>query len=94
MGFPWTIERLYVQTVKVSAEKLTGTNQKGVREEPYFKIPVARVIWPILHTLIGIGNKILKYFVDIVDNDIEIKSPKKYVSESTLEILMRKCRMQ
>ncbi len=56
--------------------KLTGTNQKGVREESYFKIPVARVIWPILHTLIGIGNQILKSFVDIVHNDIEIKSPK------------------
>ncbi len=73
---------------------LCGTNQKGVREEPYFKIPVARITWPIFHTHIGIGNQILKNFVDIVDNEIEIKSPKKFVSESNLEILMRKYIMQ
>ncbi len=55
---------------------MTETNCKGIREESYFKIPIERVIWPIKHTCIGIGNQIQKIFVDIVNIDIEIKSPK------------------
>ncbi len=55
---------------------MTGTNCKAEREEPYFQISIEGVLWPILHTIIGIGNQVLKNFVDIVDNDIEIKSRK------------------
>ncbi len=49
---PWPIERLCEQAERVSEERMTGTNCKGIREEPYFKIPVVIVIWPILHSLI------------------------------------------
>ena len=44
---------------------------KGVREEPYFDIPVANFIWPLLHTLIGIGNNILTYLINYADNEIQ-----------------------
>ena len=40
----------------------------GVREEAYFDIPIDRYIWPVLHTLIGVGNGILNHLVDIVEN--------------------------
>ncbi len=70
-GNHWTLERLCIQARKVKEENLKGTKRHGVREEPYFKIPVERVIWPVLHTLIGIGNNILQNLVDFIDNDIE-----------------------
>jgi len=41
----------------------------GVREEPYFDIPVARYIWPILHTLSGVGNGILDYLIDMIESE-------------------------
>ncbi len=47
IGCPWTIEKLCEQAEKVSEGNLTVTNCKGVRDKPYFKIPIARVIWPI-----------------------------------------------
>jgi len=43
----------------------------GVREGPYFDIPVTRYIWPILHTLIGVGNGILDYLIDIIESKIQ-----------------------
>ena len=43
----------------------------GVREDPYFEIPIDRFIWPILHTLIGIGNDILKNLMNIIENEIQ-----------------------
>ena len=41
------------------------------QEDPYFKIPVERIIVLVLHARIGIGNQILKHFVDIVDLEVE-----------------------
>ena len=49
---------------------------KGVKEDPYFKIPVERIIVPVLHAQIGIGNLILKNAVEIIDREIECLSAK------------------
>lgn len=54
---------------------MKGKERLGVREEPFFKVPISRVIWPVLHTLIGIGNNILSNFVQIVDSEIEVMTP-------------------
>jgi len=43
----------------------------GVQETPYFDIPVHRYIRPVLHTLIGVGNAILDYLIDIVESEIQ-----------------------
>ena len=53
------------------SENLDGAARKGVREQPYFDIPLWRYIWPVLHTLIGVGNDILDYLIDIVDSEIQ-----------------------
>jgi len=43
---------------------------------------VSRYIWPILHTLIGVGNAILDYLFDIIENEIQLIPAK--------ELLMRR----
>ena len=73
-GELWTLDKLKKQAE--IAKTKDGKERKGVREDPYFDIPVERFIWPILHTLIGIGNNILKYLVDIVENEIQHIPPK------------------
>ena len=57
-GQCWTLEKLKQQAAKFNT--LTGRARMGVRESPYFDIPVSRYIWPILHTLIGVRNAILE----------------------------------
>ena len=69
-GELWSLDKLKKQA-EIS-KTASGTDRMGVLEVPYFDIPVERYIWPILHTLIGIGNNILKYLVDIVDNEIQL----------------------
>ena len=75
-GELWTLEALRTQAKKVLMQHLDGTARMGVREEPYFDIPVWRYIWPLLHMLIGLGNDILNYLVDVLDNEIQALSPK------------------
>lgn len=72
-GTPWTLESLKIQADKNKRDKLTGSNRMGVREEyPYFDIPVENYIFPILHTLIGVGNNILTYLTNYADNHVQI----------------------
>ena len=52
--------------------KTKGAAMMGVREYPYFDIPVENYIWPILHTLIGIGNNILTFLTDYADNNVQL----------------------
>ena len=68
-GTPWTLDALKAQALL--SKDLDGKARMGVREAPMFDIPVERFIWPILHTLIGIGNAILKHIVDIIENEIQ-----------------------
>ncbi len=63
----WTLEKLKEQAKKVKEKGLTDTEMMGVRKDPYFEIPVSQFVWPVLHTLIGIGNKVLKFLVDGAD---------------------------
>ena len=70
-GFEWSLEKLKEQEAKVKEGNLEGRPRLGVRENPYFDIPVSQFVWPLLHTLIGIGNNILKYLVDYADTEIQ-----------------------
>jgi len=76
-GKPWTIKELCAQAKEVEENNLTGTDMLGVKEAPYFEIPVDRVIWPVLHTMIGMGNQILTSLVDIADRDIQVVPQKR-----------------
>ncbi len=69
------IKTIWAGNICVS-KKLERCKLERLWEEPHFKIPVGRVVLPILHYLIGIGNQILNFFVDIFVNDIEVKSTK------------------
>ena len=75
----WDLDELRRQAEKVKTEVLDGKDRKGVREDPYFDIPVDHYIWPVLHILIGIGNAILAYLVDIVENEIQQLPPKELI---------------
>ena len=68
-GVRWTLQKLVDQASKCS--NLEGKDRMGVREVPYFDISMARYIWPILHTLIGVGNGILDYLIDIIESEIQ-----------------------
>jgi len=48
----------------------------GVQAKTYFDIPVERYISPILHTLIGIGNGILDYMINIIESEMQHTSVK------------------
>ena len=39
-------------------------------------MPFDKYIWPILHILIGVGNAILNYLIDIIENEIQLIPPK------------------
>ena len=60
LGTLWTYFRLCEQVQNVNDNNLKNTKMKGVKEDPYFKIPVERIIVPVLHAQIGICNLILK----------------------------------
>ena len=79
-GECWTLAMLKEQAKKF--ERLTGRARRGVREPPYFDVPVSRFIWPILHILIGVGNSILDHLIDVIENEIQLIPPK--------ELLMRR----
>ncbi len=44
----------------------------GLHKEHLFDIGVTRHIWPILHTLIGVGNDILEYLIDIIESENQV----------------------
>jgi hypothetical protein len=70
-GDKWTIERLKAQAQTNRIQDLKGTDRRGVREDPYFNIPVENVVWPLLHALIGIGNNLLTSLLDFGENEIQ-----------------------
>ena len=48
------------------------SNRKGVKETQLLnKIDINQFIYPILHSEIGLGNYILKFFFDWIDNKLE-----------------------
>jgi len=70
-GREWTLGLLKQQALNCKEHKLDGKDGIGVREKPYFDIPVKMYIWPILHTLVGVGNAILDYLIDIIESKIQ-----------------------
>ena len=89
LGELWTLKTLIQQAKDVLEKGLEGIERKGVREQPYFKVPVERYVWPLLHMLIGIGNAILEFFMNVVDNDIQSLSPKEIRTKQDVRELNR-----
>ena len=93
-GQYWTLEAFKQQAAKFNT--LTGRVRMGVREQPYFDIPVSRYIWPVLHTLIGVGNAILDYLIDIIENEIQLIPAKELLLRremKELEIIYKELQM-
>ena len=42
----------------------------------YFKVPIERVVWPILHALIGVGGSLLDQIVDFGEKYIQCCNPR------------------
>ena len=59
------------QVERITRNNLEGTDMMGVREMPYFNIPIDRVVWPLLHALIGIGNNLLQWLVELGDSEVQ-----------------------
>ena len=59
-----------------------------VHEDPYFDIPIEIYIWPILHTLIGVGNAILTNLINTMENEIQVLPPREIrVQLEAIELL-------
>ena len=71
VGIDWTLERIAEQLELNETQQNKGVDQRGVREEPFFNIDVDHIIFPVLHALIGIGNKVMSYFIDECECHIE-----------------------
>jgi len=71
-GVLWTLDLIKQQHDTNQEHGHTGADRMGVREYPYFDIPAENYIWPILHTLIGVGNNILDHLVEYADHKIQL----------------------
>ena len=79
---------------------LYGNNFKEViqsimtHQRQRLQIHVERIIVPVLHAQIGIGNKILKHFVELLIMTLNVCPQKKSDCISHLKIMMKVCKMQ
>ena len=74
VGCEFTIVESTLESIRLLAAEstdATGVDRKGVREDPYFNIPVANYIWPILHIKLGHGNAIVKFLLDYADKAVQ-----------------------
>ena len=62
----WNVETLKSKAAYNATHNLFGVDCHGVQEAPYCNIPVSNIIWPALHCVIGIGNKILTRLIDFL----------------------------
>ena len=74
IGESWDLDMLKLQLENNKSNKLTGRQCMGVKGSPYFSIPIDRIIWPLLHSLIGIGNQLLNHVVDYGELYVECLS--------------------
>ena len=58
-------------SIGTQSAKAIGVERKGDREDPYFNIPVANYIWPILHIKLGHGNAIVEFLLDYADKEVQ-----------------------
>ena len=49
----WTLESIKEQHAVNIANQAKGAERKGVREDPYFNIPVIDILPPVLHIKLG-----------------------------------------
>ena len=70
-GGAWTLETMTEQLQLNEHAKKKGAERKGVVEPAYFNIPIERVVFPLLHALIGVGNQLLQYIVDYGEQEIQ-----------------------
>ena len=80
---PWSITKLIAQALKNEVEDLAGTDRMGVGSMPVLKEGTT-VIFPGLHGLLGIGNQLLNYTFDVIDQYIEPIAPDELLLQSSV----------
>ena len=75
-GCNYVIENLELETIKAQhqsniATKAEGIAMKGVKEDPYFEIPVSNYIPGMLHLKLGEVNKVVDYINDFADRKVQ-----------------------
>ena len=70
-GNHWTVDSIKTKHALNVQNDSKGTDRTGVKCNPYFDIPVENVLFSVLHALIGIGNNILVYLIDSIEENID-----------------------
>jgi hypothetical protein len=73
----WTVAEI-IETAKQA--NLAGTGVKGLPLMPF--IPIYRVVLPILHELIGLGNDLIKSFWLFVEERVEVLLPAERIARN------------
>ncbi len=74
-GVMWTAERILEQHLKNERNKWNDERRKGIRRTPYTDIPFCRVIFSVLHAMIGVGDLIISHLEEFVEGEIEELNP-------------------
>lgn len=74
-GTLWTYERIEEQHEENKAQEWDDERRKGIRRTPYTKIPFNRIIFSVLHAMIGVGDLIITHLEEFVDGEIEELDP-------------------
>jgi hypothetical protein len=67
----WELETIKAQHQSNIATKAEGIAMKGVKEDPYFEIPVSNYIPGMLHLKLGEVNKVVDYINDFADRKVQ-----------------------
>ena len=75
-GVLWTPKRILEQHLENEGNKYDDERRKGIRRKtPYTNIPFCRVIFSVLHAMIGVGDLIITHLEEFVDGEIEQLDP-------------------
>jgi hypothetical protein len=79
----WDIDTVDERVAINTEHNYTDERMMGVRSSPWFKIPFARIIFAVLHGMIGIGGVLVKDLELFIDKEIEKLSNKEYYLRQT-----------
>ncbi len=73
-GIIWSVTPLTAQAQLNATLNSTGIEMKGVKSTPFISSEKIKVVRPALHGQIGIGNLIITYMFDTIDQDVKKNS--------------------
>jgi hypothetical protein len=79
----WDIDTVDERVAINTEHNYTNERMMGVRSSPRFKIPFARIIFAVLHGMIGIGGVLVKDLELFIDKEIEKLLNKEYYLRQT-----------